>query len=457
MTTALKAGIALAALGALAWVGGCGGDHIGPKPSLPPDTSAVIVSDLVSAPTATRLRFDFASTGASGGSVVYVSLLPGTVARGSSVRIEDRAGIGLFQGSLTHGGLNPVPVPALVGDTLFIVATDSAGNITTASQVVRPIRAVRVVRVEPTGGTDVPLNASILAVFSEPLAPSTVTPQTVRLLQNGQPVAGAPLLAPDGFEVAFQPASSLAPLTPYELSITTGITSALGASLAQETRVAFTTGSQPGALASLSVSPGFALILQGGTLQLTAEAKDAAGNIIAPPGPVSWALDSGIVLAVSQTGFLTTRGGISVDGVTATVATFSARAYPLSVEPPTSVSIAGTWDWTEQINDLAGTICSDTGTMVFSQVGGGFTGTAQQVGHCASASGTVDNSGSFQVRYGSVGGSAGATGHVTFGFLSKGCTYDASFIGTAPTSLSGTFVTCSGSSAGGTWGAARRP
>jgi Big-like domain-containing protein len=456
MTTALRAGITLATLGAMAWIDGCGGAGIVvPPPPPPPDTSAVIVSDLLPAPTATSPVSERVSAATSGGSVVYVSMLPGTVPRGSSVRIENRAGIGVYQGSLTDGGFNPVPVPANVGDTLIVIATDSAGNSKAASQVVRQIRPVRVVRTEPTGGTDVPLNASILAVFSEPLAPGTVTSQTVQLLQNGQAVAGVPVLAPDGFEVSFQPAAALAPLTQYKLVITTTVTSTLGAPLDEASGVTFTTGSQPGAVASFDIVPSNAVILEGGTLQLIAEAKDAAGNVVTLPGTVSWAADTGAVLSVSQTGLVTARTSSGVDAIRATVARFSAVAYPIRVVPPTNVSIAGTWDWTEAYTYVSGGVsCADTGKSVFAQVGGGFTGSANWVGACTSPSGTVDNSGSGPVLGGNVGQSGNGG---VMNFATSECSYQASFTGLAPTSLNGTISTCLGSAVTGTWKAARRP
>jgi Bacterial Ig-like domain len=460
---AVAATLAATAFAALGWILGCSADRVhSPRPvildTLPTGmaVSAPVPPPLLSAAESSAPM----ASSLGGGTVVYVSIAPGTVPHGSTLSIEDKNGIGLFKGVLTDGGMDPVPVNGTVGDTLRIVTTDSLGAraITFAAVAAHP--PVKVVRtVPPRGRTDVPLNALLAGVFSDPLASGTVTAQSVELLKGGQSVAGAPTLAPDGFELSFQPANALAPLTQYELVITTAVTNTLGDHLSQETRVAFTTGSQPGALASLTVSPSSAIILQGGMLQLIAETKDAAGNIIAPPGTVSWALDTGLVLTVSQTGLLTSTGGISVDGVTATVAGFSARAYPIRVVPPTSVRIAGTWDWTERIDDLSGTICADTGVVVFSQVGGGFTGTAQQVGSCTGPSGTVSNSGPYQVTYGSVGGGPNpdSPGSVTFGFLSKGCYYTASFIGTAPTALSGTFTTCGGSSAAGTWKAVRRP
>jgi hypothetical protein len=239
--------------------------------------------------------------------------------------------------------------------------------------------------------------------------------------------------------------------------ITTGVTSTLGAPLGQGTQVTFTTGSQPGALASLSVSPGTVLILAGGTVQLIAEPKDAAGNVLAGVGTVSWATDSGHV-TVSQSGLLTGATLNAVDGVTATLGAFTARVYPVRVVPPSNVSIAGTWDWTELVSDAsAGITCADTGTYVFSQVGAGLAGTKQQVGKCTGPNGTVDNSGSVPVLDGFVGG-----GNIVFYAFSSGLgcgvEYSASVSGTAPTSLSGTVPFICGNLPGsGTWRAVRRP
>jgi Big-like domain-containing protein len=455
MSWRLTIGVALVLLAPVPWLVGCSNHGI-TQPQQPQNDSVIVSAPVQPPPQASGPRGASTQQLTGADSLVYVSLLPGMIPHGSSVRIEDHTGIGLFQGSLTNGGLNPVSVRASVGDVLIIVTTDSVGITRTIDSPVVGRRPVTLVRTEPgRSRTDIPVNAAIVAVFSEPLAPGTVTSSTVKLLQGTQVVAVVPVLAPDGFEVGLQPAGGLAPLTQYQLVVTTGITNTLGTPLDQESQVAFTTGSQPGTLASLSVSPQFAFVLVGGTLQLTAEPKDAAGNTLA--GTVSWAWkDTAFIASVSQSGLVTglARGGPGM--VTAAFGGDTADAF-ITVVPPTSVSIAGTWDWTELIQDSGGFTCADTGTYVFSQVGEGFAGTNQQVGSCTGPSGTVDNSGSYPVRVGTVGGSA-SLGAMSFGSGPQGCEYSAQFSGTLPTALSGAPSGCFGSSApAGTWHAVRRP
>lgn len=455
MSARLKIGIVLVVLGPVQWLIGCSGTGTGVQQLPPPPTNDSVI---VSAP----VRPPVQASGAGGApmpastgpdSVVYVSLLPGTVPHGSGVKIEDRAGIGLFEAGLTSGGLDPVSVRASLGDTLRIVASDSAGDSRTIVAVVRRLRPVTTVGTEPAGGqTDVALNAQIKVVFSEPVAPSTVTTQTVELLQNGQPVAGSPMIAPDGFEVTFQPSSGLAALTQYELVVTTGVTNTLGDPLGQETRVTFTTGSQAAGLASLSVSPSFVSMLEGSTVQLIAQPRDTAGNLIALPGPVSWTTDSGHV-TVSPTGLLTAGTFRAIDGVTATLQATFARVYPINVVPPSNISIGGSWDWTAQFSyQTGGVTCADTGTYAVTQLGATFTGTNHQVGSCTGPSGTFPDSGSSLVRLGGV-----APGALAFSSGIQACDFNGVFSGTAPTTVSGTIPSCGGSATSGTWHAVRRP
>src|SRR6266705_3298887 len=71
--------------------------------------------------------------------------------------------------SMTAGGIDPVPVPAIPGDTLELVATDSSGHSVRYVKVVKAPNAPVVIRTEPPKKkTDVPLNAAIVVVFSEP-------------------------------------------------------------------------------------------------------------------------------------------------------------------------------------------------------------------------------------------------------------------------------------------------
>jgi len=197
-----------------------------------------------------------ARVGLAGDSVVYVSLVPGTVPGGTSIAILNRSRGQSLSVAIVAGGLDPVAIPAQTGDTLEFVVTDSAGgtrSLGSSTVAVHPPVIVRTV--PPPGGTDVSLNAQLIVVFSEPMDPRTVTTQTMQVQQNGQPVAGGVTLSSDGLTAAFQPAVPLAPLTAYTLGVSTSVADIGGAQLSSAVLVAFHTG---GVVADLlpSVSAG---------------------------------------------------------------------------------------------------------------------------------------------------------------------------------------------------------
>src|SRR4029077_18747338 len=197
-----------------------------------------------------------ARVGLAGDSVVYVSLVPGTVPGGTSIAILNRSRGQSLSVAIVAGGLDPVAIPAQTGDTLEFVVTDSAGgtrSLGSSTVAVHPPVIVRTV--PPPGGTDVSLNAQLIVVFSEPMDPRTVTTQTMQVQQNGQPVAGSVTLTSDGLTAAFQPAVPLAPLTAYTLGVSTSVADIGGAQLSSAVLVAFHTG---GVVADLlpSVSAG---------------------------------------------------------------------------------------------------------------------------------------------------------------------------------------------------------
>lgn len=177
--------------------------------------------------------------------LAYVSLLPGTVPGGTTATITDlRTGTSL-QPLMIDGGFDPVAIPAAAGDTLAIsVALQTGGlRVSLAKSVVPASRPPRVVRTSPgKGQTDVALNASIAVIFSEPVDPATVTPTTVRLLKDGQPLAGTvrPLAgSPVGIE--FVPANPLSAATVYELVLSQQIADLTGDRLEAQATAGFTT------------------------------------------------------------------------------------------------------------------------------------------------------------------------------------------------------------------------
>ena len=190
---------ALLAVAGIAWVVGCEGGPTPPEPDLEePDPivladSVPVVSNPVASSTVARLSLaSFApQVGDGDADVVYVSLRPGLVPNGQLVTIRRRGNANTITALMEDGGLNPVPIAAADGDTVDIdVQVPGAASVRFSLRV--PItRRPRVVRTHPPPKKrDVALNTGIVIVFTEPVAPTTLTSSSVRLLKGGTSVAG---------------------------------------------------------------------------------------------------------------------------------------------------------------------------------------------------------------------------------------------------------------------------
>lgn len=249
LTASLKGVRRLIRLGGLPVFVACQDDHAVTGPDkvdngLP--ASAIIVSNPVSVALSGLSPQPHAGGPAgsvkAGDSVVYVSLKPGTVSGGLVVLIHNAATGFTRVDPLVAGGLDPVPVLAGVGDTLELTVTDSTGAIAHVAVPVAVLALPIIVRTDPPPRKrDVPLNLMMVVVFSEPMSPATVTPQTVQLLQNGQPVGAAVTLTPDPLVATVQPDGLLAPETEYTLLITTAVADLGGDRLEDSAVVTFTT------------------------------------------------------------------------------------------------------------------------------------------------------------------------------------------------------------------------
>ena len=91
--------------------------------------------------------------------------------------------------------------------------------------------------------TNVPLNETITATFSEPMDPSTLNTSTFIVMQGTTPVAGTVTYA--NGTATFTPADNLAPLTTYTVTISTGAKDLAGNALASDISWSFTTVSSP--------------------------------------------------------------------------------------------------------------------------------------------------------------------------------------------------------------------
>jgi alpha-tubulin suppressor-like RCC1 family protein len=227
---------------------GCS-DRIGPANvgNAPPDSLAgLIVSQPVGGADGVSgsLR-GLRSSALVASSVVYVSLVPGTVPDGMQATIRDQATGASVTTVVVGGGFDPVGIPASVGDTLLVEITRSVvAGVLRALSLVRPSHPPVVVRTSPPrGGRDVPLNASVVIVFSEPLDSATADTSSVRLWRGATPVAGTLRFADAAhLRAEFHPDSLLAPQTDYQLALTTAIRDVNGMALDSAVTVPFTTG-----------------------------------------------------------------------------------------------------------------------------------------------------------------------------------------------------------------------
>jgi alpha-tubulin suppressor-like RCC1 family protein len=316
----VRAGFTLALVGAAIWAGACtdyaaGPESENPNDTLPPgDTVAplpqgMIVSDPVpTASLAAQARAAPAPASGAGDRVAYVSLGVGTVPAGSRAVVRRVGEVATLTTAVVGGGFDPVPVTAAAGDSIEVVVMDVGGTpLLTVGARVRPTRPPIVVRTDPPkDNTDVPINASVVIVFSEPVAGGSLTPSTVQLFRGTTQVAGtASLLQGSAAAAVFTPAAPLAANTSYRLEVTQGVRDLGGDALAGPTTLAFTTGSATvGSATRVAVFPDTAAVAIGSQVQLTPSARDTAGIAIVGR-PFAWTSDNPVVATVSATGLVT--------------------------------------------------------------------------------------------------------------------------------------------------------
>ena len=190
--------------------------------------------------------------GAPGATVAYVSLKPGTLPAAQRVTVTSKASLHCaLSPFVVDGGFDPLAILAGDGDTLKFVVDRTDGGHDTFAAVVSPTAAPVVVRMAPAAGTaDVPLNANIYAVFSEPFDARVLTPSAIRLLHGAGAVAGSPRFRDGtGLAVEFVPEQPLEAGEVYQLDITTAAMDRRGASLATPIRAEFATRSATAASA----------------------------------------------------------------------------------------------------------------------------------------------------------------------------------------------------------------
>lgn len=157
------------------------------------------------------------------------------------------------------------------------------------------------------GATEISLNSMASATFSEEMDPATVTSETFTMRSSLGPVAGA--VAYSGVTATFNPSAALAPDTLYTATITTGVESRAGVSVAAGRVWHFTTGALPDTVAPeiTATSPESGAIDVAFDTAITATFSEAMNPLTI--NPASFTLTDG-------TRFV--DGTISFSGVTAT-------------------------------------------------------------------------------------------------------------------------------------------
>jgi alpha-tubulin suppressor-like RCC1 family protein len=343
LTRLVRAGIAFAGMVVLGWLGGCS-DGSGPVCCDLPQ--GLIVSDPVAATglaAGTGMAVAMASTAAD--TVVFVSLPPGTVPAGSRAIVRRVGDAATLTTTVLDGGFDPVPVGAEAGDSVEVFVRDAAGGtVLQARLAVVAVRPPIVVRTNPPRRkTDVPVNAAIVVVFSEPVAGASLTPASVRLLRSGNPVAGTvSLLQGTAAAAVFVPSVPLEANADYELVVTRAVRDLSGDAVPADVTVEFTTGTTVlGAVASVAVQPDSAEVAVGSRFQMVAIPRDAQGDVLAGR-PVVWTSDPPSVATVSATGIVTAvaEGGASISAAVEGLSGYSNIRVSATLVPVASVTVS---------------------------------------------------------------------------------------------------------------------
>ncbi len=235
-----RAVVALGALGSMGALASClDRQPIGPESTGTTGlATSPTVSDPLSPPTLLASAPGLSTSVVAGTNVVYVSLPPGTEPDGGLATVRDTRGASIPV-PMGSGGFDPIPIVAAAGDAIAIDVERVGGGI--VSYAVRVPAAARplVVRTNPPPRKrDVPLNTSIVVVFSEPIQSGS----TIQLLKSGSPVSGTTVLSADGLRAEFRPAQQLSPNTDYVLAIPGDVADLTGDQIGNRVTADFTTG-----------------------------------------------------------------------------------------------------------------------------------------------------------------------------------------------------------------------
>jgi alpha-tubulin suppressor-like RCC1 family protein len=254
-------------------------------------------------------------------SVSFVSFPPGTFPEADALEILNPRNGAVSGGLVSDGGLDPIAIPSSVGDSLNILVLESSEVAFRIWILVPDRRPPVVVRTQPVrGATAVPLNSSIVIVFSEPIEGSTATLETVRLVRDGQPVPVELAVAPDGLRVELLVVDPLTPEADFTLVIEDEIADISGDRLEQAVAIPFTTAAAPEP--AIIVSPDSVTVGAGLSVQLSV--RDSNGTLVAASS-LEWSSSDSSVVRISSDGL---ASGVSegIASITVTHGELSANA-----------------------------------------------------------------------------------------------------------------------------------
>ena len=175
--------------------------------------------------------------------LVYISAPPGTFPGVTSATAHvDRTGTTVAV-ELVDGGLDPVTLPAAAGDTITIVLRSAAASSVTyrfSVPVKQPPVIVRTV--PPKNKRDVPLNARMIVVFSEPIDATSLSADNFVLHSARTTVSGRLGFTNDFHTtVEFVPDADLTPSENYALEIMPSIADRDSSLFGRRETISFTT------------------------------------------------------------------------------------------------------------------------------------------------------------------------------------------------------------------------
>jgi TolB protein len=224
----------------------CSNDNSVTNPLPDGDPGPALVSDPVAFGGAAAVAPGAFATLAAQTDFSFTAFLPGEYPGGETAEILNQRTGERISAPMLEGGLDPVGIPAEVGDVLEISIL--AGQ-TLLARMFRPVPERKppvVVRTQPPDGkTKVPLNLSITVVFSEPIDAGSVTAESFRLLRDGEPVPGEIRIIDGGLRAEFAPDEELLRSTEYTIALTTDVDDLSGDALEAAYEVSFTTDNPP--------------------------------------------------------------------------------------------------------------------------------------------------------------------------------------------------------------------